>query len=47
MSCRTYWIATHVDLHETARMRAVCGWIGDLVQKNQHRLTPSVFATAA
>ena len=47
MACRTYWIATHVDLHETARMRAVYGWISDLVKKNQAMLTPVAFAAAA
>ena len=43
---RTYWIATHVDLYETARMRAVRSWMFDVVKQNRHRLTPLKAARA-
>lgn len=44
---RTYWMAIHRDLHETARMRAMRRWLLNLVEENKHRLTPSLVATAA
>lgn len=38
---RTYWMAIHAELYETARIRAVRSWLADLVGQNRHRLAPS------
>jgi DNA-binding transcriptional LysR family regulator len=39
---RTYWMAIHGDLYETARMRAVRRWLINLVDENRALLTPSL-----
>jgi DNA-binding transcriptional LysR family regulator len=38
---RTYWIATHQEMYDIARVRAVRNWIFSLVKDNCERLNPS------
>jgi hypothetical protein len=38
---RTYWMAIHAELYDTARIRAMRFWLAELIAENQHRLTPS------
>ena len=37
---RRFWLSTHADLHDTARMRAVRRWLRDLTARSQDRLSP-------
>ena len=37
---RTYWIATHQELYDVARVRLVRSWLQALVQEHAGRLTP-------
>ena len=37
---RSFWMAIHAELYNTARIRAVRFWLAELVAENQHRLTP-------
>ncbi|HEX5377314.1 MAG TPA: LysR family transcriptional regulator [Phenylobacterium sp.] len=37
---RRFWISTHRDVAETARVRALRAWVKDLVANNQSRLSP-------
>lgn len=37
---RRFWLSTHRDVHDTARLRAVRGWIRDLCQVTSARLAP-------
>ena len=37
---RRFWLSTHADVHNTARLRAIQQWLRDLVRVQQHRLTP-------
>ncbi|WP_369799477.1 LysR family transcriptional regulator [Novosphingobium sp. PP1Y] len=42
-STRTFWIAVHEDLYETARMRAVISWLYRLVEQKREILVPSQY----
>jgi DNA-binding transcriptional LysR family regulator len=37
---RRFWLSTHRDVHETARLRAVTRWLKDYIQKCQPLLCP-------
>ena len=37
---RRFWLSTHADVHNTARLRAIQQWLRDLVRVQQHLLTP-------
>lgn len=37
---RRFWLSTHREVHETARMRVVRNWLFDLVAANAERLAP-------
>lgn len=37
---RRFWLSTHRDVYDTARIRAVRTWLGDLVQAQKPRLNP-------
>jgi DNA-binding transcriptional LysR family regulator len=37
---RRFWLSTHHDMHDTARGRAVRGWLGDLVAARRPDLLP-------
>jgi DNA-binding transcriptional LysR family regulator len=37
---RTYWMATHIELHEIARVRVVHDWIYALAAEHRLQLTP-------
>jgi DNA-binding transcriptional LysR family regulator len=37
---RRFWLSTHHDVHDTARMRAVRSWLGQLVQGHHTLLEP-------
>lgn len=37
---RRFWLSTHRDIHETARIRAVRAWLGTLVASQAHLLAP-------
>jgi DNA-binding transcriptional LysR family regulator len=37
---RRFWLSTHRDMHDTARMRAVRSWVLDLCAQNKARLSP-------
>jgi DNA-binding transcriptional LysR family regulator len=37
---RRFWLSTHKDVHGTARLRAVRGWLRDLVRTEVERLAP-------
>jgi DNA-binding transcriptional LysR family regulator len=37
---RRFWLSTHADLHDTARLRAVRRWLRDLTARSQDRLSP-------
>jgi DNA-binding transcriptional LysR family regulator len=38
---RRFWISTHRDVADTARVRVLRTWVKDLVSKNQSRLSPA------
>lgn len=44
---RTYWEATHKELYEIARARAVRDWLYDLVEERKRHFTPSRFRVVA
>ena len=37
---RRFWLSTHAEVHETARMRTVRHWLKALVEQNHERLAP-------
>jgi len=37
---RRFWLSTHRDVHDTARMRVVRKWLRELVADRQNQLTP-------
>jgi DNA-binding transcriptional LysR family regulator len=37
---RRFWLSTHVDVHGTARIKAVTTWLRELVQIEQSRICP-------
>ena len=37
---RRFWLSTHRELHDTARLRAVRTWVKSLSARNSHRLSP-------
>jgi DNA-binding transcriptional LysR family regulator len=37
---RRWWLSTHAEVHDTARMRVVRSWLKALVQDNARRLAP-------
>lgn len=37
---RRFWLSTHREVHDTARMRAVRGWVKDLCARSGGRLSP-------
>lgn len=37
---RRFWLSTHQDVHDTARMRAVTRWLKELVSQENGRLNP-------
>jgi DNA-binding transcriptional LysR family regulator len=37
---RRFWLSTHADVHETARIRAVRRWLGELVARRREDLVP-------
>ena len=39
---RSFWLVTHKDTHNLARVRLFKTWLGDLVSAQRHRLIPTV-----
>ena len=39
---RSFWLVTHKDTHNLARVRLFKEWIGDLVQRHRQRLVPTI-----
>ncbi|CAN5182661.1 LysR family transcriptional regulator [soil metagenome] len=37
---RRFWLSTHREVHDTARLRAVRGWVKSLCEANADRLSP-------
>jgi len=37
---RRFWLSTHADVHDTARIRAVRAWLRELVDSNRALLSP-------
>ena len=37
---RSFWLVTHKDTHNLARVRAFKTWLGDLVRQQHGRLLP-------
>jgi hypothetical protein len=37
---RRFWLSTHADVHDTARIRAVRRWLVDLVASRRAELMP-------
>ena len=37
---RRFWLSTHREVHDTARLRAVRGWVKALCEANEGRLSP-------
>jgi DNA-binding transcriptional LysR family regulator len=40
MITRSFWLVTHKDTHNLARVRAFKTWLGELVVQQRHRLNP-------
>jgi DNA-binding transcriptional LysR family regulator len=37
---RRFWLSTHREVHETARVRVVRAWLGEVVAQQSQRLRP-------